>query len=77
MWRGRENNRKRWHTCQSPAMTGQMDEMMLHIRLIIHPSRHGLFTPTERRKSGIHILHIVKDVVKPIGRDGTHAKALQ
>jgi len=36
-------------------MTGQMDEMMLHIRLIIHLSRHGLFIPTRRRKSEIHI----------------------
>jgi len=49
-----ESNRKRWHTCQSLAMTGQMDEIMFHIRLVIHPSCHGLFIPTRRRKSGIH-----------------------
>ncbi len=31
MRRDKESNRKRWHTCQSPTMTRQMDEMMLHI----------------------------------------------
>jgi len=54
MLRGEESNRKRWHTCQSPALMGQMDEMMLHIHLVIHLSRHGLFIPTGWRKSGTH-----------------------
>jgi hypothetical protein len=55
MWHGKENNRKRWHTCQSPAMTRQMDEVMLHICSIIHLSYHGLVIPTGRKMSEIHI----------------------
>ncbi len=38
-----------------PCIDGKMDEMMLHFRLVIHPSCRGLFTPTGWRKSGIHI----------------------
>ncbi len=37
-WCSGENNRKRWHTCQSPAMTGQMAKWCFtSIRSSIHP----------------------------------------
>jgi hypothetical protein len=57
---GGESNRKRWHTCQSLAMTGQMDEMMLHIHLVIHIPSWSVYSNGVEKEWNTHIYSELK-----------------